>query len=209
MSDLPNLDGAREALAAYDAWLHGRGNCRFDTLPAHLRTALAAVDILTCDLACCHLLVLTEEEEEAKDGADVAALASEAYDAVKAWAEDMDMQLVSALARVADVEKERDEAIARLAEAEATLANERGEAAPSGWTSRTRGDSVRWVRDGSQRPGRMCDAVYGKNPDGTFGWHWWDRDVDLDGEVGDTYGSGYARTAREAMKAADAPKATP
>ena len=44
------LTAAREALAAYDEWLNGAGNCRFDTLPTHLRAALARVNELTAEM---------------------------------------------------------------------------------------------------------------------------------------------------------------
>lgn len=91
-----------------------------------------------------------------------------------------------------------------LAEALATLANERGEGEPpvEGWTARPRGDLVRWVRF-SARPGRTLDVVrQASDEPGVVRCHWWDREIDKDGDVTATYAEGYAPTFRAAMRAA-------
>lgn len=56
------LTAAREALAAYDEWLNGAGNCRFDTLPTHIRAALARVDELTAEVERLRSLLTTARQ---------------------------------------------------------------------------------------------------------------------------------------------------
>lgn len=112
------------------------------------------------------------------------------------WGEDCPAALREALSAVR----------AELAEAEATIANERGEGeAPcEGWCARVRGGEVRWVLR-SARPGRTLDVVRqaGEVP-GTVRCHWWDREIDKDGDVTHTYAEGHEPTFRAAMRAATA-----
>ena len=103
--------------------------------------------------------------------------------------------VASLAATVVALSAERD----RLA---LVLAVERGNVAVAGWLPEIHNDTVRWVRDDSQRPGRVCDAVYGEH-DGAMNWHWWDRAIDFDGDVMAAHREGCAPTALEAIEAAD------
>jgi hypothetical protein len=163
-----------------------------DCIYARCDAALAAVDELTRDLACCHLLVLTEAEEEAKDGTDVAVLAAEAYEAVKAWAEDVDMRIITAENRAAKVEAERDRLRDERDELRATCDNERGEGAPpsEGW--RWNPHTHYWF---------SADAFVYRGGDGAPSW-WWSRRSPPDHRM--SGGVAQFLTARAAMIAADA-----
>lgn len=94
--------------------------------------------------------------------------------------------------------------VARVAELEATLANERGEGEPPvpGWRTRRRAGEARWVLH-NERPGRVLDVVRQmSDTPRTIVSHWWDREVDADGTVIMTHSEGEARTMRAAMLAA-------
>ena len=105
---------------------------------------------------------------------------------------------------VAGLIVQRDAALTRIAELEATLANERGEGEPpsEGWKARRRGGEARWVLH-NERPGRVLDVVrrMGDAPR-TIVSHWWDREVNQEGEVVVTHAEGEAETMRAAMRAA-------
>lgn len=94
--------------------------------------------------------------------------------------------------------------VAHAEEFVATLANERGEGEPpsEGWKARRRGGEARWVLY-NDRPGRVLDVVrkMGDAPR-TIVSHWWDREVDANGDVVVTHAEGEAETMRAAMRAA-------
>lgn len=101
--------------------------------------------------------------------------------------------------------EERDALIAERDELAQTLANERGEGPPpsEGWTYSTENTEGYWRRElGGEK---HISATFGLHPeDELAGWHWWIVTV----PGGDTdrlvqHVSGWARFARDAMKAAD------
>lgn len=182
--------------------------------PAALREALAWQEDR-------HGTRAEQEREEADLAAEMAAVEAMSDDEINASldAAGVDRALADrkcdALVRVCverlalvmkleKAEKERDAALARVAELEATLANERGEGDPPvpGWRTLRRAGEARWVLH-NERPGRVVDVVRQmSDTPRTIVSHWWDREVDADGTVIVTHSEGEARTMRAAMRAA-------
>lgn len=151
------------------------------------------------------VVVESAEEVFAESGDEIARLQGEA-DTMRAWASPAAADENANAADLAEVTKERDiavdafhrcrqerdEARAALAEAEATIANERGEGPPpsEGW--RYIGDGV-WSLRAKRQVLRLAEV-----PDNLSArWRWvvWGQDR------ADAFGT--APTARAAMKAAD------
>lgn len=149
------------------------------------------------------------------------ALAATTDDELATWAREEAEERAAweaLTAKLADAERDRDfydkkwgACVDELREARLALMNERGEGEPpsEGWRVSLRGHIVRWVRLDA-RPGRTLDVYPRLNDARTaMEWHWWDREVDRDGEVIAEHAEGAAPTAREAMRAADNALTTP